>query len=271
MLDGKYVIYGRRDVIMMTIYNAVLRDCIKDERKGKLGYGFSDKKILNEMTEEINKRLGTNIHYLTEIDSYNIHGAGAIMLNYIERYKSETIKAYMIHQFVDDRIPNCAQMVVDLYREFRSTEEYIPGPGESSPAHIYVRYDNAFKRLKPRYLKEEFIDLISNPRDAFYLPLTVRMVASWKDSRVKEKLLYYYSSEDILSSDVGLKDGVEGYFPPLNSIRRELKFRAIYGLRYYPCDDVIQKLHTMSECDDKDYQEAAKKSLKYINNHSRTK
>lgn len=252
---------------MPLVYGAVLRDSIMSEIRGQFGYGPHDKKILKEMTKEINKTLGTHIHYLAEIDAYNIHGAGKIMKDYIYRYESETIKAYLVSQFVNDKIDNCAKIVLDLYKGFKESDEYNPGPGKSSPVHIYMKYDNAFRRLKPKRQKEELLELLAFPRDAFYLPFTTVMVASWKDPRMLDILMKFFDAGSISPEDVGIKDGVEGYHPSIEAIQRELRFTAVEGLKYFPTDAVLQKLQTLSECDNKDFRDAANKSIQYIKKH----
>lgn len=252
-------------------YEAVLSDAIEQEKRG---YGHSynqhDKLVLDEMTQDINRNLGTDIHYLTELDVLNINGAGVIIRNYINRFESESVKAFLIPQLVADNIYNCAETVLKLFMEFRESDWYLSRNGESS-AHIWVRYDNAFRKLKPKKYKDKLIEIISNPLDAFYMPFTVKMLASWKDSRVEELLIKYYNPEKILVNELGFTEEIDANDSRLVYTRRELLFRAIEGFRYFPKNDIIDKLETLSKCDDNSIRKAAKKSLDYIKKHSESK
>jgi len=132
------------------------------------------------MFGEINCCFGTNFHYLAEIDRFNIHGSGEIMAKYISSFPSETVRGFLIPQIVADRLKDADKLILQLYLHFKNSDEYIAKPEEPSPAHIYVRYDNAFKSLKPKRLQNELLKPAHDPRNAFYLPFTMRMLASWK-------------------------------------------------------------------------------------------
>ena len=60
--------------------NILLRLSIEEEQSGKQ-YGCSegDKDLLRVMISEINSCLGTNLHYLAELDHYHIKGSGEIV------------------------------------------------------------------------------------------------------------------------------------------------------------------------------------------------
>lgn len=162
---------------------------------------------------------------------------------------------------VSDKIKDCDKLVFQLYMHFRLSDEYIAKPGEPAPAHIYVRYDNAFKNLKPKRLAENLMELAHNPRDAFYLPFTMRMLASWKLPEMKDLLLSYAANDSISAQDVGIHDSEQLYFPSVESIKRELTFTAINGLKYYPSEEVIGVILSLTSNSDKDIKSAAKRSL----------
>ena len=172
----------------MQNYSEVLVDSIEREKKG-IDYicPKADKELLRELLDEINSHAGTDYHYLAELDAFNIPGAGNIVAKFITEFSSEEVKGYLIPQMVSDKIKDCDKIVLQLYEQFRLSDEYVAKPGEPAPAHIYVRYDNAFKILKPKRLKKNLMEIAHSPRDAFYLPFTMRMLASWKMPEMKEK------------------------------------------------------------------------------------
>lgn len=249
-------------------YNKVLLDSIEREKKGvDYCYHEKDGMVLKKMLIDINESLGTDFHYLAEIDAFDIHGSGQIMARYLGQFQSESIRAYLIPQLVSDGIDQCADIVLQSYLHFKKSDEYIANQGKPSPAHIYVRYDNAFRRLKPKRLKAELLALSYNPRDAFYLPLTMRMLASWKLPAMEEILLSYLDGSKIADESVGLPSGAENYFPRLSSFQRELKFTAIEGLKYYPTERNIELIRMYLNNPDKDISMAAKKTYKYLEKH----
>lgn len=105
------------------------------------------------------------------------------------------------------------------------------------------------------------MELAHNPRDAFYLPFTMRMLASWKLPEMKDLLLSYAANDSISAQDVGIHDSEQLYFPSVESIKRELTFTAINGLKYYPSAEVIGVILSLTFNSDKDIKSAAKRSL----------
>ena len=170
---------------------------------------------------------------------------------------------------VEDRVKNCDKLLLQLYKHFEASPAYISGVGKPAPAHIYARYDNAFRRLKSKAIKDELTELVSNPRNAFYLPLTIRMLASWKIPRIKDLLIQHLSGIGMSASDVGLKGNGEAYFPPLSGIKRELRFTALAGLKYYPSSETVQLLQHYTLDENPNVSAAAQKSLAYIRKRER--
>ncbi len=247
---------------MQIVYSAVLRDAIEREKVGN-GYEYSkeDRNILDEMFKEINEAVGGNYHYLAEIDLLYIKGAGSIALKYIEKFSSEGVRAFLLPHIWHEVGKSSADIIYDLYLHFKESKSYISKPNEPSSAFIYVRYDNAFMKLKPKKLKNELLELVRNPRDAFYLPFTTRMLASWKMEQMEDLLISYLDSDNISNEVLGISSD-DKYYPSAEVIKRELKFTAITGLKYYPSVKNIELIKQYSEDADKDIRACAKKTLK---------
>ncbi len=245
----------------------VLADSIEREKKG-IDYIYSeqDKFLLKEMLSEVNVSLNTNLQYLAELDLLNVVGAGKIYINWIEKFSSETIKSILLCQINLDKVKDSDLLAIQLYNKFKASNEYIALKGMPAPAHIYVRYDNVFSKLKSKRIQDELLNLMKNPRDAFYLPYTLRMLASKKSPELKEILVFYSNNKNITSDMLGIDDSGD-YYPPMNFIQRELKFSSIYGFRYYPTQDVLNILDDFSNSSDPDIKDATRKTLKYIETH----
>lgn len=223
-----------------------------------------DRAILLKMMDAINSAKGTSIRYLAELDAFHILGAGDIIANYIDRFSSESVKAYLIPQLVLDKVRDCDKIILRLYLQFQKSNEYLPLIGKPAPSHIYVRYDNAFRSLKSKRIAYNLLDIVSSPRDAFYLPLTVKMLASWKMPELKKVLLTYSAPNGVSMQDVGISENDQSNFPPFPYICRELKFTAINGLRYFPSDETLNALRVCMRDSDADIQSAARKIMKII-------
>lgn len=249
----------------MPKYSALLLDSIRKEKAGTEYFcPEENRELLAELLADINQYAGTDFHYLAELDAFHISGAGRIIANYIERFSSESVKGYLIPTLVADKIPECDKLILQLYSGFRLSDEYIAVPGAAAPAHIYIRYDNAFKMLCPKRLSKELIELAHSPRDAFYLPFTMRMLASWKLPEMKHILLSYAMSDSITPQDVGICDDGKKYLPSPDFIKRELKFTAIEGLKNYPSAETNDVIALLSVSTDNDIRTAAKKTLKAL-------
>lgn len=248
----------------MNCYNKVLLDSIDREKAG-LDYICSDqdRTILDKMFMEINTTLNTNFHFIAELDSFNIPGAGPIMAQYILNFSSESIRAYLTPQIVSDKVSGADDLVVKLYRKFKSSREYISLANKPAPAHIYSRYDTAISTLKPKKLKMDLLDIVNTPRDVFYLPLTVQMISSWKLTQFKDLLFFCIRDGGLSLEDVGLPDDNETYYPSFETITRQLKFIVINSLKYYSTKDVLDFLFTFSS-NDPDLDICIKRTIAYI-------
>lgn len=249
----------------MLNYNKVLLDSIERERNGTdFVCPTADKVVLRELLDEINKYAGTDLQYLAELDAFNIRGSGSIAVRYISRFSSATVRGYLIPKLVFDKVPDCDKIVLQSYLHFQASDEYISKPGVPAPAHIYVRYDNAIASLKPKRLKDELVQLASNPRDAFYLPFTLRMLASWKVPELKDILISYSSVDNISAQDVGLSECEDNCLPPLSFIKRELRFTAIDCLKHYSSVEIRELIKRYTTDSDLDIKAAAKRILKHL-------
>ena len=245
----------------------VLQDSIEREKKG-IDYIYSeqDKLILKKMLSEVNALLNTNLQYLAELDLLNIVGVGKIYINWIDKFSSETIKSILLYQIVLEKVKDSDLIAIRLYNSFKASNEYIAPKGMPSPAHIYVRYDNVFSTLKSKRIQDELLNLMKNPRDAFYLPFTLKMLAAKKIPEVKEILISYLDENNLDCEALGI-DNSNDYYPPLEFIQRELKFSCVYGLRYYQDQNVLRILEKFLNTTDEDIKDATRKTLKFIETH----
>lgn len=253
------------------MYGAVLRYNIENEKHGRdYSYSPSDKKLLKKMFREINRSLGTHIRYLAEMDAFIYHGSGEIVAQYIKQFETESVRAILLAQIIADKIPDCDLLTYELYMHFKCSDSYISQPFKPSPLYITGSYDNAFNRLRPRRLKAELLELARSPRDAEYLPLTMRMLASWRTPQMLDILLAYADSDRLTSEDVGLDPNDDRRrAPTLETIKRNLKFTAIAGLKYYTTLEAKSVLNRFSAYDDKDFREVAEKSLAFMAKHDK--
>jgi hypothetical protein len=247
-------------------YVSMLNDAICDEIAGvDYTYNEHDKEILKKMFAEINLQTGSEYNYLAEVAELAMRGAGSIMAQYVDLFDSESIRCYLIPHIVSDGVRCSMEIVLQSYLRFRTSKEYISKAGEPSPAHIYVRYDNAFKSLKPKRLAAELYAIVKEPRDAYYLPLTVRMLSSWKIIDMEELLLAFLGGTSITAESVGLgADGCEEYYPSLDTIKRELRFTALAGLIHFNTERTFKAIESVIHDADEDIANAAKKTLKKL-------
>lgn len=242
------------------MYGKMLLTNIQREKDGTdYIYGPEDRHVLQQMLKEINENQGTNLHYLAEIDAFNLKGAGEIMRKYIACFQSESVRAYCIPQMVEDRIPDCDAVLLSLYRHFQKSSEFLP-VNRVLPAHIYVRYDNAFKRRKSKRCQNELLKVVLDPISTFYLPLTVKMLSSWKVSALYEYLLRCAHHQVTFPSEFQEALSKE----QLAFANRQIMFTVIAGFRYFATEEAAEILRDLSHSDDHDIRRAANTSLKLL-------
>ncbi len=108
----------------MICYSKVLLDSIARKKAG-LDYicGERDRYILDMLVRDINTHFNLDIHYIAELDSFNIIGSGSIIAQYINKFESESVRSYLIPQIVYDKIDNVERLIIDLYRKFKTSHE----------------------------------------------------------------------------------------------------------------------------------------------------
>lgn len=219
---------------------------------------------MDNLLQEVNEYSGTSLRFLAEIDAFRVKGAGKIFARYITKFTSESVRSYLIPQIVSDKVEDCDKLILRMYMHFKASNEYLSIPGVATPAHIYVRYDNAFKTLKPKRIKNDLVQLAHNPRDVFYLPFTMRMLASWKLPEIKDLFIFYLASSNIFTQDVEISEYGEKLLPPIAFMTRELRFTAIHGLKYYPSDDTIAIIKQYVNTSDPDIRAVAQRTLMWL-------
>lgn len=242
---------------------SVFFEYCKNEEKQHNRFNDHDSELLIQLLEEINSCAGTEFSTLFELDKYIVLGAGDIIRKYIYLFESEEIRSCLLGNLINDRRKDCAQQVYRLYMHFKASEDYNPPAGVPGPFSIYISYDNAFKRLKPKIIKKELIELARNPRDALYLYHTMCMLASWKIPELESVFLSYFDGSGVTLESLGLPSESEEFHPPFSFIKKQLKFCAIHCLRYYPTEHNINLLRDCLNDSNKDICSAAEKSLRF--------
>ncbi|MGN1155744.1 MAG: hypothetical protein ACI4TK_06170 [Agathobacter sp.] len=109
----------------MLQYSKLILDSIEREKNGTdYRCPEADKVLLSELLCEINRYAGTDLNYLAELDAFHIPGAGKIVVKYVERFSSESVRGYLIPKLVSDKIQECDKLVLQLYLHFKSSNEY---------------------------------------------------------------------------------------------------------------------------------------------------
>lgn len=253
---------------MMFLHGAMLRDCIEQEKAGKdFICSEKDRDVLHKMLEDINNFNHSNYQYLAEVVLLDMSHSSNIIADFITKFDSETVRAYLVPHILSKTVKNCDKLILELYLHFKKSDEYLPKMYNKSPAHIYARYDNAFKQLKSKKIENELSELIDNPLDVFYLPLTVRMLSKWKNPRVENILIKFLSNLDKIwqypDVQVYLKNMIHY---PAKEFQRELLFTAIDGLKYFPSTENIKLLEGYYDSFDSDIKLAVENSLKIMTN-----
>lgn len=217
-----------------------------------------DQAILSSLLHEINDRLGTSISTFAELASLHLHGCGEIVAKYILLFSSESAKMELLHHMVYDRIDHCGDLLLHLYKHYLQSKATI--------SDVLCReefYDNAFWRLKSKRIANDLLELIRDPANAYALPLTLKMLSSWKYPCLLECLLGFVDFDNSCEAD-HLKAYHNYHF-----ICRELRISALSCLRYYPNPEVLTLLNEYANDIDSDIRKCAENSLAYILKRSR--
>lgn len=81
---------------------------------------------------------------------------------------------------------------------------------------------------------------------------------------MKSLLMSYAKNDWITAQAVGLRDDGQVYYPPLEHMKRELKFTAIERLKYYPSEETTDIITSFASSEDKDIKAVAKRTLKFL-------
>ena len=238
--------------------------------KAKKGYLTSDhdREIIEAIMEEIRRETGVNVQYLAQLSLGYIKGSGEIIRKYINQIDDGILRSDLLHHMVRDRIDGCAETVYQLYMRFKNSERYIPVPGQVGPVEA-ARFDNSFWKLKPKKLKQELISFAHNHRDAYYLAFTMGTLASWRIPELESVFASFLDGSTVTSQSVGLTTEAESFHPPFSMMKRQLKFRGIVTLKYYPSENTIKLLNDCLKDEDKEIRAAAQHTLDYIEKHKK--
>lgn len=233
------------------VWGAVIKDFIERERE-QTDFIFNDHDymIFQKMLKEINS-LGYTFNYLCEIEAFKIPGSGEIIAKYITEFYSETTKAYLIPNMYLNLGKKCSTKLFDMYLHFKNSNECPSQEAKKHPVHIYVRYDNAFRWLKPKSIKADLVKLAENPIDFCLLPFTMRLLARWELPEMENLLLDYATRN-------------------YEKHMRESRFTALNGLRYFPTEHSISILEKGLQDDNEDIRAVAKQSLQFIEKRKST-
>ena len=221
---------------MVKKIDRVLLDNIESEEKFEsFIYNIEDKKIVSLMLKEINETHNKQYCYLSELLFEKTMAMGDIVLKYIWKIKSVSTKGYLVPLIlVDKKIENKDSIFLELYKEFKNSDEYISLPGCPAPAHIYVRYDNAFSSIPLKNVVDDIVLLLNNPRDAFYLPLTLQKLSKKKNKDVYQLLCKYSSANNLCAEDFDLPIcSNEQYYPSYEHMKNQLVDISNMFLKYY--------------------------------------
>ena len=226
---------GNKKTMVKRLYNRILVDDINLEKKfERYVHNIHDKKIISLMLEDINTIHNMSYSYLAELLFAHPKSIADIICKYIWEIQSLSTKAYLVPLILaDKKVKNKDLIFLKLYMEFRNSPEYIAPPGKPAPAHIYVRYDNAFSSISLKNIISEIVSLLQEPRNAFYLPLTMQKLSKAQNAEVYKLLQKYLNASELNPSDFNLPIHTEEYYPPYDFMKKQLVEMSQMFLKYY--------------------------------------
>lgn len=257
----------------MGIYPKILADSIISEREGT-AYTFlgNDKNVLKLMCDEINQTFPDypyKFHYLVEISMIDLPiGASTILLKYIYQFESESCRAVLIPSILVDKvkIKDLDRIIMDLYHHFRASTWYIAPPKSGRSAHIYLTYDNAFKKLKSFKIVPELVELMKSPREVFILSITASTIAKkWAPKELGKIMAAHLMNKNVTNADVGLPEEGE-YYPSLETIVEQISFVAIKCLQFYPSEENLRIIIDYTNHSNKDLAKFAQEHAEKMKN-----
>lgn len=244
--------------------NFLLDLAIEDEITGVSYFKNSyDKQLLKQLLFEINSQHGTNYRYLAQLDFIKMENINHIIIKYLDEFKSEHIKVILLKQLFLGNDFEKEDLTIKYYNKFKESKEYISEIGEPAPNKIITIYDNLFSNFSSKKDKIKLLDIIKNPRDAYYLPLTVKMLSLLKNDEIKEILLKFLNSS-FVSRKIGTLYKDENYDPSLPIIKHKLLLMSIEYLKYFSTDEVYNALKKYENDKNLEIQRLAIKTIKHI-------
>jgi len=242
-------------------YNRVLIDTIEREKSEKAFVStVEDKKVLSDMLLEINHIFGKDFHYFAELDVFYIKGAGNIVRKYIELFPSEVPKAVLLRQMYLDKINECDKLILELYLSFRKKRDSFLVDQDNILAYVSVCYDNAFWKMKSKRIQNSLFELLKEPLDAYFLPLTMEMLTR-KIPDLMQGILINYIKNPVSSERINsrIKRGLRNDY-----IDEQIKYNSIDSLKHIMSDEAIAILEEIILTGEKKYKDLAQKSYKCI-------
>lgn len=210
-----------------------------EEKEKNYNYSNKDKTILSEFCSEINFSCNEDIHYLAELDEYYYPGAAEIIVKYLNLFETEEIKSYLIRQIAFSKMDNASIVILELYNHCKTTKEYLKNDYDTIFT-IGCNYDWCFKKIKPKDIKRELLGLVSNPRDAFNLSSTVKMISSWNMLEMEYILKTYLLGGEFDNSEFCVYEKNADSIDLAEFMKSTLIYLGLYGLRYYPSEENLE-------------------------------
>ena len=249
-----------------TVYGSLLNFLISEElRDGKNWYSQADWITFREMIGEVNRKLGTNMIYWSEFSYLRPEGAEDILLEFMDMFEAEDIRAELAFQIASNPKTKNLLSAFDAYLLFRKSQLYGFYCDKAEQFVTTNKYDNAIWREKPKKRKYELLEILSSPLDAAHLPITAKMVASWKMPEM-EPLLWKYADDEYLESlDFGLSDEEKILFEKIVGVHKEtIRYIGYVGLKYYPSEKVEALYQKLLLSENEDYRYCAKKGIRHL-------
>jgi len=244
--------------------NYLLDLAIEDEALGisyrKCSY---DNEILKQLLSEINIQNNLKLKYLAQLDLLKIDNINHLIIKYIYEFKSSHIKAILLKQlFLGDDFEK-VDIAVKLYNEFKESKEYISEINESAPNHIITIYDNLLSNLTSKTDKDKLQVIFTNPRDLYYLPLTIKSLSKSKNTNIKN-ILMKCLNPSYITRKIGKEYNDENYDPSLSIIKYKLILNSLECLKYYHEEEVIELIQKFENNKDLSIQKQAIKTLNHL-------
>ena len=244
--------------------NYILDLAIEDEALG-ISYKKNpyDRELLKQLLSEINLQNNTNYRYLAQLDILIIENINHIIIKYIHEFKSSHIKAILLKQLFYGNDYEKIDIAIKLYNEFKESKDYISDISYPAPNHIITIYDNLLSNLSNKTDKEKISCIFDNPRDLYYLPLTVKQLTKIKNNKVKE-ILTKCLNPGYITRKIGSEFKDDNYDPSLSVLKYKLTLLSLECLKYYHEDAIYELIKKFESHKEKEFQIKAINTLKHL-------